>query len=234
MSTHTVHKTTTLPESTKHASDLESLSAALYPALRDLPRMPRQARSREKRDALLRAAARVFPERGYSASTAEDVAEVAGVSIGTFYNYFHNKRQILMTLVISQLDRIFGHLRLAHLDLSHGHARSRIRTTVAAALKESEQSGLRHVWQEFMSCEPELIPYQQLIRDYAQEHLAAQLRLAQQRGGTWEHLDIEVTALAILALVDALSMRAQNQFGEERVIDGVSDLIYRAIYQNPS
>ena len=44
--------------------DLSALQAALHPALGDLPREPRQARSREKRAALLRAAEPLFTERG--------------------------------------------------------------------------------------------------------------------------------------------------------------------------
>ena len=36
--------------------------------------MPRQARSREKRDELLKAAARIFIERGYAMTTADDIA----------------------------------------------------------------------------------------------------------------------------------------------------------------
>lgn len=212
-------------------SELEPLSAVLAPALDDLPRIPRQARSREKRDALLRSAAEVFTQRGYPATSADLIAETAGVSIGTFYNYFRNKRQILLALVTAQLDDIFGHLRLAQLDLSRGNASQHIREAVAAALQENERSGLQRVWQELMSSEPELIPYQQTIRDYAHQQLSAQLCLAQQRGNTWEHLDVEVTALAILALVDSLSTRVGYPLEKQRIIDGVADLIYHAIYR---
>jgi TetR/AcrR family transcriptional regulator, mexJK operon transcriptional repressor len=215
-------------------TEIQSLSVALSPALEDLPRVPRQARSREKREGLLRASAQVFAERGYSSTTADAIAEVAGVSVGTFYNYFRNKRQILLALVIDQLDDIFGHLRMARVDLSHGNSRRHIRAAVAAALRQNERSGLRRAWQELMSSEPDLVPYQQVIRSYAQQQLTAQLRLAQQRGGTWDHLDIEVTALAILALIDSLTLRAQRLPDEARVIEGVADMVYRAIYCVPS
>lgn len=215
-------------------ADREALSAALAAAMSDVPRMPQQARSREKRDSLLRAATRVFAEHGYAATTADIIAEASGVSIGTFYNYFRNKRQILLTLIVEQLDDIFGQLRLARMDLGDGSPRRHIRDAVAAALHVNERSGLRRVWQEMMSSEPELIPYQQIIREYVQKRLAEQLRQAQLRGGTWDHLDVEVTALAILTLVDALSMRPQPEPDQERVVDGVADMVYRAIYYAPS
>lgn len=230
MSAHIDYKPLSRQLTAPPDAEREALDVALAAAMRDTPRMPQQARSREKRDSLLRAAARVFADHGYAATTADIIAEAAGVSIGTFYNYFRNKRQILLTLIIEQLDDIFGQLRLVHMDLSHGNPRRRIRDAVAAALQVNERSGLHRVWQELMSSEPELIPYQQVIREYVQKQLAEQLRLAQQRGGTWAHLDVEVTALAILTLVDSLSMRANLGPDQERVIEGVADMIFRAIY----
>lgn len=234
MSTRVYHKPTPPLQPTVSNDALDTLHAALAPALTDLPRLPRQERSRKKRDELLNAAAQVFAERGYSATTTDAIADVAGVSIGTLYNYFRNKRQILLALIVTRCDDIFERLRLAQLDLSSGNARARIRAAVAAALRESEQSGLRRVWQVLMSAEPELLPYQVAIRDYARQHLVEQLRQAQRRGGTWDRLDIEVMAAAILALIDALSARPLHHVGEERVIDGVTDMILHAVYCSPT
>ena len=234
MSTRIYHKPTPPPQPTVQKDMLEPLRAVLAPALIDLPRLPRQERSRKKRDRLLNAAAQVFAERGYGATTADAIADMAGVSIGTFYNYFRNKRQILLALIVARCDDIFERLRLAQLDLSRGNARARIRAAVAAALRESEQSGLRRVWQVLMSAEPDLIAYQGAVRDYAHQHLIEQLRQAQRRGGTWDRLDVEVTALAILALIDALNARPLRHMSEERVIDGVTDMIVHAIYCSPT
>src|SRR5437867_11382116 len=64
----------------------------------DLPRVPQQARSRRKCDAILAATSRLFAERGYDATTADDIAAAAGVSVGTFYAYFRNKRQAFLML----------------------------------------------------------------------------------------------------------------------------------------
>jgi TetR/AcrR family transcriptional regulator, mexJK operon transcriptional repressor len=218
------------PTAPAENADHALLSAALAAAVSDLPRMPQQARSREKRESLVRAAIHIFAEHGYASTTADMIAAAAGVSIGTFYNYFRNKRQILLALVVEQLDDIFGNLRLAQLELSYGNARGHIRAAVAAALRENERSCLRRVWQELMSSEPELIPYQQLIRDYTQQRLIEQIQRARQRGGAWNHLDVEVTALGILALVDALTMRTQREPGEQRIVEGITDMIYRSIY----
>jgi AcrR family transcriptional regulator len=60
---------------------------------------PRQARSQDTVQAIVRAAAQVFAARGYAASTTNHIAERAGVSIGSLYEYFPNKDALLVALM---------------------------------------------------------------------------------------------------------------------------------------
>src|SRR4051812_6692981 len=108
----------------------------------DLPRVPQQARSRRKRDALLAAALRLFAERGYEATTADDIATAASVSVGTFYAYFRNKRQLFLTLYVEHCQRILA-LEIGAIDFSTD-PRQAIRATVQRALRSDESlEGLR-------------------------------------------------------------------------------------------
>jgi len=59
---------------------------------------PVQQRSRLTVDQILEAAARVFAKRGYAGTTTNHIAERAGVSIGSLYQYFPNKDTILVAL----------------------------------------------------------------------------------------------------------------------------------------
>jgi AcrR family transcriptional regulator len=59
---------------------------------------PKQARSRETFEAILGAAAQVFERKGYAGATTNRIAERAGVSIGSLYQYFPNKDAILVAL----------------------------------------------------------------------------------------------------------------------------------------
>jgi AcrR family transcriptional regulator len=59
---------------------------------------PRQKRSREKVAAILDAAARVLVDEGYERATTNRVAEVAGISIGSLYQYFPNKESLVAAL----------------------------------------------------------------------------------------------------------------------------------------
>lgn len=60
---------------------------------------PVQARAVETRDRILDAAARVFGQHGYAAGTTNRIAEAAGLSVGSLYQYFPNKDAILVELV---------------------------------------------------------------------------------------------------------------------------------------
>src|SRR5690606_37474069 len=48
--------------------------------------------------AILEAAAQLFQRHGYAATTTDKIAERAGVSIGSLYQYFPNKDAILVAL----------------------------------------------------------------------------------------------------------------------------------------
>jgi AcrR family transcriptional regulator len=67
-------------------------------------KLPRQVRSRETVRAILRAAAQVFSARGYAATTTNHIAERAGVSIGSLYEYFPSKDALLAQLLEEHLE----------------------------------------------------------------------------------------------------------------------------------
>jgi AcrR family transcriptional regulator len=64
---------------------------------------PVQARSQRTVDAVLKAAAQVFTRRGYAGATTNHIAERAGVSIGSLYEYFPSKDALLVALMEAHL-----------------------------------------------------------------------------------------------------------------------------------
>ena len=58
-------------------------------------REPKQQRSIEKKEKIIRAAYELFSEEGYYGTVTSDIAKRAGVSTGIVYGYFSDKRDIL-------------------------------------------------------------------------------------------------------------------------------------------
>lgn len=61
----------------------------------DMRKEPRQERSRATVDAVIHAAARILSDHGWAGFTTNRVAETAGVSIGSLYQYFPDKISIV-------------------------------------------------------------------------------------------------------------------------------------------
>jgi AcrR family transcriptional regulator len=53
---------------------------------------------------ILDAAARIFQEQGYAGATTNDIADEAGVSIGSLYQYFPNKDAVLVALAHQHIE----------------------------------------------------------------------------------------------------------------------------------
>ena len=67
-------------------------------------RKPKQARAQATWSAILQAATRIIETEGEEAFTTNHVAETAGVSIGTLYQYFPNKAAILVAMMHEERD----------------------------------------------------------------------------------------------------------------------------------
>lgn len=65
----------------------------------------------DKREAILRAAIRVFAHNGYFNSKVADIAREAGVADGTVYLYFKSKEEILHSIFDRSVDRAVADAR---------------------------------------------------------------------------------------------------------------------------
>ncbi|WMJ70484.1 TetR family transcriptional regulator [Stenotrophomonas sp. 24(2023)] len=106
-------------------------------------KQPRQARSNELVAVILEAAAQVLAQQGAARFTTARVAERAGVSIGSLYQYFPNKAAILFRL---QADEWAQNTAVLRRTLQEGHAPplQRLRALVHAFIRsECEEVEMR-------------------------------------------------------------------------------------------
>lgn len=67
-------------------------------------------RMRDRYEAILAAATRVFSEKGYSNASITDIAQAANVSDGLIYKYFTNKRDLLERVLTAFYERAIAEL----------------------------------------------------------------------------------------------------------------------------
>lgn len=99
-------------------------------------RKPRQARAGETVAAILEATAQILEAGGLAAFTTNAVAERAGVSIGTLYQYFADKNAVLRSLAERELQAALARVARAlkgEIDSSiEGRVRAMVRAIVDA------------------------------------------------------------------------------------------------------
>lgn len=59
-------------------------------------RIPKQLRSKETKNKIMKAAIRLFSEKGYNNTSSNEIAIKSEVSIGSFYAYFKDKKQLFL------------------------------------------------------------------------------------------------------------------------------------------
>jgi AcrR family transcriptional regulator len=95
-------------------------------------RIPRQARASETVVLVLEAAAQILEQGGLAAFTTNAVAQRAGVSIGTLYQYFADKNAVLLALAQQEMKRALGDVAQALQGGGDGTMEGRVRAMVRA------------------------------------------------------------------------------------------------------
>lgn len=71
-------------------------------------RQPKQQRSIQTKKQITKAAFKLFAEKGIHGTNSKEIVKLAGVSIGSFYSYFKNKKTLLLEMLEGYLDQVFS------------------------------------------------------------------------------------------------------------------------------
>jgi AcrR family transcriptional regulator len=157
------------------------------------------ARRAQTRQALLDAAAALFAERGYHETGVPDIVRAAGVSQGTFYQYFSHRRDVLMAL--SQAAQVAVGERPPVRGTEIG---DRLRAEINWYLVETLRfTTLAKVWHDAAAYDREIAV---MMRE-ARAARAAQFATAIRQTETAAGIDPDIGGMAIVAMIEELAYR---------------------------
>lgn len=107
----------------------------------DARKQPQQARSQATVDAIFEATIQVLLDEGLQRLTTIRVAERAGVSVGTLYQYFPQKQALLFAVLQRHLERVVRAIEDAALS-AHGARLSKMVNAVVAAFVKVKTANL--------------------------------------------------------------------------------------------
>ena len=200
------------------------------------PADPKQARSKQTKEKIIQAAIGLFQERGYEKTTSNEIASAAGVSVGSFYVYFTDKRQLLLTIFDRLADEMFKHAfdSLRPEILFDTELRTGIRQAVANTVEDKQRmSGLHRVICELVLKDAEFAARQKALIERSLSKIREIISLASKAGLTWD-IDVEAATFVVHRVVFDLSqdyVTGAVEFDKERAIDSLSDMIYRFLFK---
>ena len=196
------------------------------------PPPPRQKRSREKQVQLLGAALALFAEKGYEATSVDAITARAGVAVGSFYQHFRNKRQLLLVLMDQLLEG------LERLDLRPKGASS-IRPGLRAMLRgafsqDLAYAGAYRAWREAVLLDSTLAALQDRIDRWTRARVTGVFEALLQLPGA--RCDVNVLVLARLMdhlFWDLLGQAPRLSANElEAILESTTDLLYHALFSD--
>ncbi|TJZ42760.1 TetR/AcrR family transcriptional regulator [Streptomyces piniterrae] len=178
--------------------------------------MPKIVDPEARRRAVAEAVLRVVGRDGVAGASLRNVAQEAGLAIGSVRHYFSDHDEVLifaMTELSARIERrVWGHVeRLLDPEAGHEH-RARAEELIAEFLPldaERREEGM--LWQAFTTAartRPELRPHAVELEEGLRALLLRVLRGGQEAGGLSDDLDLELETFRLSALLDGLTLQA--------------------------
>jgi AcrR family transcriptional regulator len=171
-------------------------------------------------DAVLEAAARVLTSQGYGAATTNHIARVAGVSIGTVYEYFSNREEIFDALIQREVDALV---------VAFGTVQPDPEQPLLPQLSQLLRAGMRamrHGPELFRSLEHASEAVFQAHLTRARSQVVGFIRqLLEEHRDELRVRDLDLAAFVAVTAVEGVAAAASNERFDERLLAELEDLL---------
>jgi len=186
-------------------------------------RQPRQERSRYKVQLIFEAAIRLLERGGLEALTTNAIAESAGVSIGTLYQFFPNKEAILDSLADREIAEMSNRVTQVMEDKAIATTSARIAAVVqAVAASYGARRGAHRLVMEYSLTRGSnrLSPLlAKMIAHLSNERESGPIRQAVRRA------DAFVMAQAFVGVLRAMVREGKDIPPQEEIVDALTRLV---------
>jgi AcrR family transcriptional regulator len=209
-------------------------------AKKSSPRAPQQARSRRTRQKLIDAAVECFERHGFEETTTALIATEAGVAVGTFYNYFTDKRELILEL-LDRTNREIATEVISQLDPASWRGttdpRDRTRSLIDVVFHSQRlRPGIQRIlWAQYFKDPDFQVPFE-AMRTQIREAIDAFIVAIDEAGFCRADLDREMASFVILNAVQWNASQAYLN-GDPAFRDGAAhetaELVARYLFSDP-
>ncbi|WP_299812557.1 TetR/AcrR family transcriptional regulator [uncultured Roseibium sp.] len=189
-------------------------------------RQPKQLRSRMMVETIVEAAEQIFTETGYEQATTNQIAERAGISIGSLYQYFPNKDSLIFEVQKAHHDEQVRVVKSCIAGSRHLSFRDAIKVVVLTSIENHSKSPKLHAaFEEWIPAGTKLID-----RTRFEENMVSLLtEFLRERTSVTDSARLQPAIFVIMnmcrSVVHAFLHAGQTRFGRDDIVTHLTDSI---------
>ena len=193
-------------------------------------RIPQQKRSIETRNKILVAAKDQFGKHGFHGTNAKEIAAAAGVSVGSFYSYFKDKKALFMEIFREHIEEKVVRILSEH-RVDPNDRRKSVYRLIKAMLEAHDPYPEFH--REVLAMRYSDPEVETLFDELDQRSLLHVENFIAQFRDKLRITDIKTAARIISAAVEeiicSITILGHDE-DAERILDGLADMIHRYLF----
>ena len=191
---------------------------------------------RRRRQEILEAAAGVFHEKGYKATSIQDIADAVGILKGSLYYYITSKEDLLFE-ILQDVHRQ-GLQNLERIEATPGTAMQKIRAFVTIHVTHNAENLVKMAvfFHDFRSLSPDRREIIVAERDLYDQHLRNLLVEGQKDGSVCPDLDPKLTAIEILGMMNWIYhwYRPNGSLSMSELAETMADFVVAGLACDPA